>query len=70
MRRILQETPVPGIPLALSGLWDSMFSRKHPELWRRYPRRFWVKVRSSAGTPVAPGNATLARVADLRGGWR
>src|SRR5262249_17703201 len=26
MLRILKETPVPVVPLALSGLWDSMFS--------------------------------------------
>ena len=29
MMRILKETPVPVVPMALSGLWDSMFSRKY-----------------------------------------
>src|SRR5438876_11925336 len=33
--RILERTPVPGIPIALVGPCGSMFSRYGRELWRR-----------------------------------
>jgi 1-acyl-sn-glycerol-3-phosphate acyltransferase len=71
MMRILKETPVPVIPLALSGLWDSMFSRKYPALWQRWPRRFWPKISLSAGTPIPAAIAEpimlRQRVMELRG---
>ena len=59
MMRILKETPVPVIPMALSGLWDSMFSRKYPSLWRRWPRRFWPKIALKVGAPIAPEDANV-----------
>jgi 1-acyl-sn-glycerol-3-phosphate acyltransferase len=71
MMRILKETPVPVVPLALSGLWDSMFSRKYGALWNRWPRRFWPKISLSIGTPIAPAGAEIGllreRVVELRG---
>jgi 1-acyl-sn-glycerol-3-phosphate acyltransferase len=71
MMRILQETPVPVIPMALSGLWDSMFSRKYGAAWRRWPRRFWPKIGLTIGEPIPPESAGLgllrARVLELRG---
>jgi hypothetical protein len=55
----------------LSGLWDSMFSRKYPALWQRCPRRFWPRIRLSVGEPVSAEEATLhglrERVVALRG---
>jgi hypothetical protein len=57
--------------MALTGLWDSMFSRKYPTLWQRWPRRFWPKIGLRVGTPVDPTNADVTelreRVAQLRG---
>lgn len=74
MMRILKETPVPVVPLALSGLWDSMFSRKYGSVWQRWPRRFWPKISLSAAAPVAPGHADLQSLRDkvvmLRGARR
>jgi hypothetical protein len=71
MMRILQDTPVPVVPLALSGLWDSMFSRKYPSVWQRWPRRFWPKISLSIGQPIPPAAAELGmlrqRVVELRG---
>jgi 1-acyl-sn-glycerol-3-phosphate acyltransferase len=71
MMRILHETPVPVVPLALSGLWDSMFSRKYPRLWQRWPRRFWPKIALSIGSPIPAAIAELGmlrqRVVELRG---
>ena len=71
MMRILEETAVPVVPLALSGLWDSMFSRKYETIWRRRPRRFWPKITLKAGRPIPPERATLqelrSAVVTLRG---
>ena len=74
MMRILKETPVPVVPLALSGLWHSMFSRKEKSVWRRWPRRIWRKIALKAGAPVEAALATpevlRGRVLALRGAWR
>ncbi len=71
MLRILNETPVPVIPMALSGLWDSMFSRKYKALWKRWPRRFWPKITLRVGTTIPASEAHLdrlrAEVVNLRG---
>jgi 1-acyl-sn-glycerol-3-phosphate acyltransferase len=74
MMRILQETPVPVVPIALSGLWDSMFSRKYKTLWQRWPRRFWPKIKLRVGAPITAAPATLeelrSAVQALRGAER
>jgi 1-acyl-sn-glycerol-3-phosphate acyltransferase len=71
MLRILRETPVQVVPMALSGLWDSMFSRKYGAVWKRWPRRFWPRITLRVGPPVPPEQATLdelrRRVVELRG---
>lgn len=71
MTRIVTETPVPVIPMALSGLWTSMFSRAEKSVWRRLPRKFLSKIIVSVGQPVAPEvaspEAMRERVAALRG---
>jgi 1-acyl-sn-glycerol-3-phosphate acyltransferase len=74
MMRILKETPVPVIPMALSGLWDSMLSRKYQAVWKRWPRRFWAKITLRVGEPIAHHDAEpellRARVVSLRGAER
>lgn len=69
--RILKETPVPVVPMALSGLWDSMFSRKYGPLWNRWPRRIWARITLSAGAPIDPATADVEsmrqRIVELRG---
>ena len=56
--------------MALSNLWPSMFSRREPRLWRRWPRRLLARVTLAVGEPMAPGSVTLEsareRVAALR----
>jgi len=49
MTRVLEETPVPVIPLALQGLWGSFFSRDPS---KGLFRRLWSRVTLVAGTPV------------------
>lgn len=72
--RILQETPVPVVPLALSGLWGSLFSYARGPARAGILRRFWARLRLAAGDAIAPEAATpetlRAEVAALRGDWR
>jgi len=73
--RIVADTPVPVVPMALRGLWGSFFSRRAGAAmsWRSWLRPF-SKIGLAVGEPVAAGAATpealQAQVAALRGDWR
>jgi 1-acyl-sn-glycerol-3-phosphate acyltransferase len=75
LTRVLEQDPVPVIPVALQGLWGSAFSRA-PGLPR--PIRALLRIFSPLGIEVGaalePAAATPAllqqRVAALRGAWR
>ena len=71
VKRILGETPVPVIPLALQGLWGSFFSRDPA---KGLFRRLWSRVTLVAGEAVeveaAQPEALRARVSALRGSVR
>jgi 1-acyl-sn-glycerol-3-phosphate acyltransferase len=75
LKRILEETPVPVIPVALRGLWGSFFSRMGgaamSKPWRMRP---FARIGLTVGEPVPAAAATpealQARVAELRGEWR
>jgi 1-acyl-sn-glycerol-3-phosphate acyltransferase len=65
---------VPVVPIALRGLWGSLFSRKDSALGRaRLPRRFWSRIAMVVGDPVPPEQASAAvleaKVRELRGDW-
>jgi 1-acyl-sn-glycerol-3-phosphate acyltransferase len=70
--KILKETPVPVIPMALSGLWQSIFTRNRANL-RHFPRLF-PRIRLAVGNAIAPSDASppalQASVLKLRGEWR
>lgn len=71
--RIVAETPVPVVPMALRGLWGSYFSRRHgPAMSRPSLLRWLAKVELVVGEPVAPENGTPEYlqeiVTELRGG--
>ncbi|MFO1495038.1 MAG: MFS transporter [Lysobacterales bacterium] len=67
MERILKQDPVPVIPMALQGLWGSVFSRRNAVLKQaRIPRRFWSRVGFVVGAP-RPAESTAATLeADVR----
>jgi hypothetical protein len=75
LKRILEQTPVPVVPVALRGLWGSFFSRQGGAAmtrpWRTRPFR---KIGLAVGEAVAAASATpealQARVLHLRGEWR
>jgi 1-acyl-sn-glycerol-3-phosphate acyltransferase len=57
LTRILAENPVPVIPMAIVGLWGSMFSRQYRKLWQRLPRKLWHRVIVNVGAVVEPDRA-------------
>jgi 1-acyl-sn-glycerol-3-phosphate acyltransferase len=72
VERILAQRPVAVVPLALRGLWGSIFSRHGSAVGRlRLPRRFWSRIELVAGPAIAPADATAelleAKVRALRG---
>ncbi|CAK14280.1 MFS transporter [Pseudomonas entomophila] len=71
VNRILQETPVPVIPLALQGLWGSFFSRD-PN--KGFFKRLWSRVTLVAGAAIpveaAQPEALREQVSLLRGDMR
>lgn len=59
IERILEDNPVPVIPLALQGLWGSFFSRA-PQ--RGLFRRLWSRIGLVAGQPLPASEASCARL--------
>ena len=72
VRRIVERTPVTVVPLALSGLWQSLFARNRDKL--KHARHLFPRIRVSVGDGFSPSQAqpeTLrAAVSALRGEWR
>lgn len=72
VEKILAQRPVPVVPLALRGLWGSIFSRRDSALGRmRVPRKFWSQIELVAGPAVQAAEATAAvleaKVREMRG---
>lgn len=67
---ILARTPAPVVPMALSGLWESLFAR-NPQRLRNLGKLLQKKVSLAIGAPVAASAATpehlRAIVLELRG---
>jgi 1-acyl-sn-glycerol-3-phosphate acyltransferase len=67
---ILARTPVPVVPMALSGLWESLFAR-NPRRLANLGKLAYKKIALVVGAPVAPSEATPehlhALVLELRG---
>ncbi|MGQ0799939.1 MAG: MFS transporter [Pseudomarimonas sp.] len=72
VERILKTRPVPVVPLALTGMWTSMWSKRDSQLRRlRVPRRLRAEVglMADAALPAAEATAAVleAKVRALRG---
>ena len=63
--QIIVRNPVPVIPMALSGLWGSIFSRAHGAVlgqpWKARPFRI---IALKIGEPVSPEKVTLESLRD------
>jgi hypothetical protein len=74
IRRIVERTPAPVVPLALRGLWGSFFSRMGgAAMTRPFRRGVLSKIGLIAGAPLPPHAATpealQAQVLGMRGDW-
>jgi len=54
IERIIKETPVPVVPMALTNLWGSFFSRKDKNFLDRRPRKFLAKIDLTVGKVIQP----------------
>ncbi|HYC36270.1 MAG TPA: MFS transporter [Usitatibacter sp.] len=75
VRRIVDRTPVPVVPLALKGLWGSFFSRRGgAAMTKPFRRGVFSRIGLEAAPPVAPESATpeglQEQVLQMRGDWR
>jgi len=67
IERIIRETPVQVVPVAIHGLWGSIFSRKGGPAMQKLPRRFRAKLVVNIGKPVPAAQVTAAGLeADVR----
>ncbi len=63
---ILRDNPVPVIPMALSGLWGSAFSRKYRKAhFRWWPRQWGRRVTVACGPAIAPEKVTVNYLQDV-----
>jgi 1-acyl-sn-glycerol-3-phosphate acyltransferase len=71
VEKILERRPVPVVPMALRGMWASMWSHRDSRLHRmRLPRRFRARIEVVAGAPMPADSSAEqleARVRALRG---
>jgi 1-acyl-sn-glycerol-3-phosphate acyltransferase len=74
LQRILEQAPVPVVPMALRGLWGSFFSRMSGGHAMRRLRGIFSRIALVVGTPIAPALATpeflQATVLAMRGDRR
>ncbi len=52
IEKILTDTPVPVVPMALGGLWGSFFSRKGGAAMQKMPRPSRRRIRVAIGAPI------------------
>jgi len=73
--KIVERSKVPVIPMALRGLWGSVFTRDPGNVFERAFARGWrSKLALAVGRPVAPQEATPEYLSEqvrvLRGEWK
>ncbi|MDE3016724.1 MAG: 1-acyl-sn-glycerol-3-phosphate acyltransferase [Pseudomonadota bacterium] len=63
---ILKRDPVPVVPMALSGLWGSVFSRKYLKSpFRWFPRKWGRKVTAICGPAIPAEQVNVNRLQDV-----
>jgi 1-acyl-sn-glycerol-3-phosphate acyltransferase len=57
---IIRRDPAPIYPIALTGLWGSIYSRKYLGSWKRFiPKHFNKRVHAICGDLIAPENVSV-----------
>ena len=71
IERILERTPVPVIPMAISGLWSTWFSRARGRAMKGWPRNWMKKINVYTGKLIPAGQLDVVQlknaITDLRG---
>jgi 1-acyl-sn-glycerol-3-phosphate acyltransferase len=62
IERIIAASPVPVVPMALSGLWGSWFSRSGKVPERRRFGHLWQPITLTVGEPMRPEVVSVERV--------
>ena len=75
IKRILERTPVPVVPMALQGLWGSFFSRKDGRAMSKpFRRGTFSRIALKVAPELAPQTVTpevlQGITAELRGDWK
>lgn len=70
VERMLQRRPVPVVPMALSGLWGSFFSRARGAAMSSLPRRFWSRIELAVAPPIPPEQVTAEGLRSVVAGLR
>ena len=60
--RILERTPAPVIPMAISGLWGTWFSRFKGRAMKGWPRNWMKKINVYTGAPIPPAEVNIERL--------
>jgi len=58
--QVLEKTPAPVVPIALQGLWGSLFSRKDGPAMKKMPKRLFANIGLVVGEPIAADKVTLS----------
>jgi len=64
LMKILKRDAVAVVPMALNGLWGSLFSRKDGPIGKRRPRKFLAKITLAVAEPVSAANVDMAMLED------
>ncbi len=59
---LLNDKPLDVIPMALRGLWGSLFSREGGRAFFKLPRRLFARIELVVGQPVAPQDVTMEKL--------
>ncbi|BEV16617.1 MFS transporter [Herbaspirillum sp. DW155] len=75
VQKIIDRSPVPVLPMALRGLWGSLFSRDPSNpVARTFRRGLFSRLELAVGEPIAPENVSpeglQEQVRALRGDWK
>lgn len=62
IEKIISQSPVPVVPMALQGLWGSFFSYHGDKILNRTKKRFWSKITFKVAPPVAPENVSAKQL--------
>ncbi len=65
IERIVRDTPVPVVPLAVRGMWGSFFSHKNGPAMRCRPLKPWSPVELAVGRELLPCRATASNLRSI-----